>query len=143
MGGSWLLVGLESEMDEGLRWEGDIRVEIGLMTTACIAKSWTTTESVRVIDMHETKYSPAPKRNQDAMTLSPFFSYRRISQSFWTGASHYSSNPEGVATVIPHFRRVLTGVFLLRSSIGLLTGFERKFFDCFARLQNAATRIAR
>ena len=44
-----------------------------------------------------------PRRDLTLSVLRPFFSYRQIFQRFWTNASHYSSSPEGVETVLLHF----------------------------------------
>ena len=80
--GGWVTAsrGLASETEEELRWGGDVRIA--------------------------NKSHQLPKEPRRDLTLSvlrPSFSYRQIFQSFWTNASHYSSSPEGVETVLPHF----------------------------------------
>ena len=85
------------------------------------SQSWTTTESVRVILIctkpKSHQFLKEPRRHLTLSILGPFFSYRHIFQSFWTGASHYSSNLEGVETVLPHFSVVLTWLWKTVSTI--------------------------
>ena len=67
-----------------------------------------------------------PRRDLTLSVLRPFFSYRQIFQSFWTGASRCASNPEAVETVLPHF----------------LAGFDRSLWtDSTAVVQRGCWRV--
>ncbi|KIJ92206.1 hypothetical protein K443DRAFT_113932, partial [Laccaria amethystina LaAM-08-1] len=81
------------------------------------------TESVRVIDMHQTQTEP--RRNPTLFTFPPsslqLLPSPRMSSRVSRGALQYivrrcSPDPEDVENPAAHFRRFLAGVFLTYSS---------------------------
>ena len=107
--GGWVMASRElaSETEEELRWGGDVHVKPKLDNYRISTRPLICTKP------KSHQLPKEPRRDLTLSTLRPFSSYRQIFQSFWTGASHCASNPEGVETVLPQFSAGLMGVFQL------------------------------